>query len=107
MNVDTCVYVLPFANSYSFLNDLMLCAFFCFQLSSVNTSAPLVHDHHSPNGFVGGTEGNLPRIRPELLARLPPPPAQDDGNQVQVVIGSEEWHAEVPSVLVHLFIFSI
>jgi len=74
----------------------------------MNTSAPLVHDHHPPNGFVGSTEGSLPRISPELLARLPPPPAQDDGNQVQVVIGSEEWHAEVPSVLIHFYhIFNV
>lgn len=46
----------------------------------------------------------LARINPELLARLPLPPLQCDDDQANVVIGSEEWHSEIPAVCVSSFV---
>lgn len=52
-------------------------------------------------------ESGMVRINPELLEHLPPPPNDDVDEPVHMVVGSEEWHAEVPPVCFFLLVSNV
>ena len=47
-----------------------------------------------------------PNIPAEVLDGLSPAPTKDEGDDIAVVLGSEDWHRAVPSVRLSVFMFS-